>query len=375
MSGAKSPAGWAAWAVLPAAAGLLVVMTLLGLIATGSSRAATSGALGSGCEVRLSRGGTVLPAAASPGISVGSSPVGSSVAGVSVVRLDGEQVSNARVIAGVARGLGLPVRAAAVGLMTAMQESSLRSLDHGDAVGPDSRGLFQQRPVFYPGVDRLDPVQASTAFYGRLRRVPGWERLPMWQAAQAVQRSADGGLYARWAPFGTQVAHELYGSPVAGGGLRCEAVSGLAASGLDGTGSSGRVQAVLSAAAAQLGRPYVWGGGDARGPTGGLSGARLAGFDCSGLLVYAFARVGVDLPHSSRAMYDRGRRVPVGQARPGDLVFLSEDGGPDGIHHVAVVWQPGQIIEAQTFGVAVHVRSYRGAREPEIMPAAVRVIA
>jgi peptidoglycan DL-endopeptidase CwlO len=91
-------------------------------------------------------------------------------------------------------------------------------------------------------------------------------------------------------------------------------------------------------------------------------------------MVFAFAAVGVVLPHSSRAQYDRGRRVPVGQARQGDLVFLSRDGSPGGIHHVAMVWSAGWIVEAQDFGVPVHVRAFAGPFEPQIMPLAVRVL-
>jgi cell wall-associated NlpC family hydrolase len=131
---------------------------------------------------------------------------------------------------------------------------------------------------------------------------------------------------------------------------------------------------VLRAAASQLGRPYVWGGGDADGPTGGLDDLRPPGFDCSGLMIYAFASVGIALPHSSRAQFDAGQRVPLSRARPGDLIFLSSDGTAGGIHHVAMVWSATQIVEAQNFGVPVHVRAFAGAAEPEIMPVAVRLL-
>jgi hypothetical protein len=69
-----------------------------------------------------------------------------------------------------------------------MQESSLRNLNHGDR---DSLGLFQQRPSQGWGTPAqvTDPAYAARKFYDGLDEVDGWERLPLWQAAQAVQRS------------------------------------------------------------------------------------------------------------------------------------------------------------------------------------------
>jgi cell wall-associated NlpC family hydrolase len=320
----------------------------------------------------VAAGGSVLAlvvlclVALSPGHSVAAgADCGAPTRAAGPVRLDGEQAGNARAVVEAARDLRAPAQAAAIALMTAMQESSLRNVQHGDAAGPDSRGLFQQRPAFYPGVNVLDPAQASTAFLRRLLALPGWRTEPMWQAAQAVQRSADGHRYARWSAFGIQLATELYGNADASAG-RCDV--GTAAV------TPGKVRLVLATADAQLGRPYVWGGGDARGPTGGVSATVPPGFDCSGLVVYAYAQAGVDLPHSSRALYDVGQRVPLAQARPGDLLFLSNDGQPGGIHHVAMLTSPGRIIEAQDFGVPVHVRAFAGVSEPQIMPYAVRVI-
>jgi cell wall-associated NlpC family hydrolase len=105
-----------------------------------------------------------------------------------------------------------------------------------------------------------------------------------------------------------------------------------------------------------------------------VDGVVPPGYDCSGLMVYAWARAGVSLPHSSREQYRAGPHVPVSQARPGDLVFLATDpDDPTSIHHVALVYAPGQIIEAQTFGVPVHIRRFAGSAEPGIIQAAVRL--
>jgi hypothetical protein len=106
------------------------------------------------------------------------------------------QLANAAVIVQVGRDMGIPARGWWIALATAMQESTLKNLDYGDR---DSLGLFQQRPSQGWGTPAQvrDPVYASTRFYERLRRVRGWEGLPLWQAAQAVQRSAFPTYYSR----------------------------------------------------------------------------------------------------------------------------------------------------------------------------------
>ncbi|MFD8494840.1 NlpC/P60 family protein [Amycolatopsis sp. NPDC059657] len=82
----------------------------------------------------------------------------------------------------------------------------------------------------------------------------------------------------------------------------------------------GAAKTVIDAAMAQRGVPYIWGGGTANGPSGG-------GFDCSGLTLYAYARVGITLAHSSRIQFTTGTRIPREQGlaalRPADLVFYS----------------------------------------------------
>ena len=67
-------------------------------------------------------------------------------AGGGSAELATDQAANAALITAVAVRRGLPPRAASIALATAMQESKLRNIGHGDQAGPDSRGLFQQRP-------------------------------------------------------------------------------------------------------------------------------------------------------------------------------------------------------------------------------------
>src|SRR3712207_5748235 len=95
------------------------------------------------------------------------------VAGYSGVQLD-----NARAILGAGHELGLSLRDQTIGVMTAMGESSLRVLDHGDKAGPDSRGLFQQRDNGAWGTlaQRMDPGASATSFFTALQRVGGRDR-------------------------------------------------------------------------------------------------------------------------------------------------------------------------------------------------------
>jgi hypothetical protein len=113
-----------------------------------------------------------------------------------------EQAGNAATIAAVGVAKGLPDRAVTIALATAMQESSLRNLDHGDR---DSLGLFQQRPSMGWGTadQIMDPVYSAGIFYDRLAEIPGYSRLPLTVAAQRVQRSGFPQAYAKHEPDAT----------------------------------------------------------------------------------------------------------------------------------------------------------------------------
>jgi hypothetical protein len=104
------------------------------------------------------------------------------------------QAVNAATIGGVAFSRDLPEEAVTVAYATVWQESTFYNLEYGDR---DSLGLFQQRPSQEWGEPDqiLDPVSSSAAFYDELTEIDGWERLPVFEAAQAVQRSADGFAY------------------------------------------------------------------------------------------------------------------------------------------------------------------------------------
>ncbi|MGY3260893.1 hypothetical protein [Frigoribacterium sp. 2355] len=113
-----------------------------------------------------------------------------------------DRLVNAAYIMLAARAQGIGEHTQAIGVMTAMGESSLRNIDYGDAVGPDSRGLFQQRDNGQWGTyeQRMDPYTAATSFFTKLVAIPGWKDLTPTQAAHAVQVNADPDHYAKWFP-------------------------------------------------------------------------------------------------------------------------------------------------------------------------------
>jgi cell wall-associated NlpC family hydrolase len=99
---------------------------------------------------------------------------------------------------------------------------------------------------------------------------------------------------------------------------------------------------VVGIAMQYLGTPYVWGG------------ASPSGFDCSGLVMYVYAQVGISLPHSSYAQYGMGSPVSRSDLQPGDLVFF------DGLGHVGIYVGGGSFIHAPHTGDVVKISSLSG---------------
>lgn len=167
-------------------------------------------------------------------------------------------------------------------------------------------------------------------------------------AADATPQSTDSG---------SDVAEELSG--VLEELSTNESVSEDVSAGFAEVAPSQQAQAILSRARSQLGVDYAWGGGNAQGPTAGIRDGGHAdingdygkvGFDCSGLVQYAFAGVGISLPHYSGGQYRHGTHVSTSNLQPGDLIFY----GPGGSQHVAIYSGDGMMIEAPHSGS--HVR-------------------
>jgi cell wall-associated NlpC family hydrolase len=135
--------------------------------------------------------------------------------------------------------------------------------------------------------------------------------------------------------------------------------------------ASGLGAVAARAALKWLGTPYSWGGGNPAGPSLGIAqGAHTVGFDCSGLVTYAWARAGVPLTHYATSQYNSGPHPVRNQLRPGDLVFFAHNpSNPSTIHHVGIYIGNGQMVEAPFTGAHVRVSSafrpdYAGATRP-----------
>ncbi|MGW6206331.1 hypothetical protein ACWF9B_22190 [Streptomyces sp. NPDC055089] len=152
-------------------------------------------------------------------------------------RLTSEQAANAATISAVGTTRGMPERAVTIALATALQESGLRNIEHGDR---DSLGLFQQRPSQGWGTEKqiLDPVYSAGKFYEHLAEVPGYSRLPLTVAAQRVQRSGFPQAYAKHEPDAALLAAALTGRAPAA--LNCDPPRSTA-----GTGEAAKVRAAL----------------------------------------------------------------------------------------------------------------------------------
>jgi cell wall-associated NlpC family hydrolase len=92
-------------------------------------------------------------------------------------------------------------------------------------------------------------------------------------------------------------------------------------------------------AAAQLGTPYRYGGASPRG------------FDCSGLVYYAYRKAGIHVPRTTRAQLRNARRIPPHQLQPGDLVFFKTGRGP--VSHVGIYAGNNRFIHAPSSGKRV----------------------
>ena len=99
-----------------------------------------------------------------------------------------------------------------------------------------------------------------------------------------------------------------------------------------------RAERAVTVALDAVGTPYHWGGE-----------SPATGFDCSGLVRWAYGRVGVDLPHNSYALYGEGRRVPQSGMEPGDILFF------EGFGHVGLYLGRGRMVHAPQTGRNVEV--------------------
>jgi cell wall-associated NlpC family hydrolase len=280
-----------------------------------------------------------------------------------------QQLTRAATIIAVGKSENVSARGQLIAIMAALTESSLRVLSNtsaypesdqfpndGNGGDHDSVGLFQQRPTAGWGrVENLmDPVWSSRAFYGGpdgpnhgsprgLLDLDGWQTLDPGAAAQAVEVSAYPDRYATNQPIAEKVLATLSGASLSSE-LECAQTGGDLPPNLP----PGVPGALIAAAASQIGKPYVWGGGNFYGPTGG-------GFDCSGLVLYAAYQASgerIRLPHYTGDQIRLGQGIAWADKQPGDLIFFSYPGAGSP-HHVAIYVGGDKILQAPRTGEQV----------------------
>ena len=127
-----------------------------------------------------------------------------------------DQLVNAAYVIQAGKDLNLSSRDQTIGVMTAMGESGLRVLNYGDAAGPDSRGLFQQRANGAWGslADRMDPYISATNFFKKLATITDRDSLAPTIAAHKVQVNADPYYYAKYWDAAVAVVEGLTGAKI-----------------------------------------------------------------------------------------------------------------------------------------------------------------
>jgi len=219
---------------------------------------------------------------------------------------DAEQVANAATIVTVGSRLGVPPRGWVIAVATAMQESQLTNLPNlGDANDHDSIGLFQQRPSQgWGNPDQLiDPVYAATKFFQALKRLDGWQSIPLTQAAQRVQKSGYPDAYAQWEDDATT----LVGAVAAELGLA-----------FPDSGNCIQAATVFERAQSWL---TAWAGGPVPYLSSGDPANWFQGYrrDCSGYMSMA---LGLDGPGLNTAgLAARSTTISKSDLLPGDLLI------------------------------------------------------
>ncbi len=269
---------------------------------------------------------------------------------------DRDQLTHAATIVTVGAGRGIPTRGLVIAVATALQESTLRNLgDLGERNDHDSLGLFQQRPSQGWGAPHqiLNPTYAAGRFYDALLTVPEWELMSLTEAAQAVQRSAHPGAYAKWEADATALVRAsigAYGGCVGGDGMS-GAGEQLPADFAFPPDTPPAVVTAIAWAFGQLGTPYSFGGSC----TDPHSGDPATQCDCSSLVQRAYHHAGVALPRVTDDQQHVGTPVAaVADLRPGDLIFIAGSTGTlEDPGHVGLYVGAGLLIQAPHTGDAV----------------------
>ncbi len=232
------------------------------------------------------------------------------------------------------------------------QAAAAARQEQADAAAAEARAAAAEAKAAAAG--RLQEAQAAAA-----------ERQQQAEAAASAARRASAAAERQQQAEAAASAARRAAAAASAPAPRVPSYTPPAPSG-DGGGSSatGDPQTVINRALSRLGARYSWGGGNYNGPTVGVRDGGVAdsygdyysvGFDCSGLMMYAFAAAGIYVPHFSGYQYTSGTQVPLSRMQPGDMIFYG-DGGSE---HVALYMGNGKMIEAPESGEVVKVSPVR----------------
>ncbi|MBQ0906796.1 C40 family peptidase [Micromonospora sp. U21] len=268
-------------------------------------------------------------------------------------RWDTEQLDIAATIIDVGVAKGVPRWGWTVAVATAMQESGLRNLPFlGDRNDHDSIGVFQQRPSQGWGtIAQLSkPAHQAGTFFDKLQTVPGWQTMPLTQAAQAVQVSAFPEAYATWTDDALQLVEQMTSTLA---DCATDALDALPAGFALPANTPPAVATAIAWAVKQLGTPYHF-GGTCTDPHSGDPDKQC---DCSSLMQSAYRAAGISIPRVTTDQVNAGKRVADPTLLlPGDLVFISgSQGTMANPRHVGMHIGQGLIIQAPRTGDVVKI--------------------
>ncbi|MEU5943803.1 C40 family peptidase [Micromonospora sp. NPDC047548] len=266
---------------------------------------------------------------------------------------DTEQLDIAATIIDVGVSKGVPRWGWVVATATAMQESGLRNLPFlGDHNDHDSIGVFQQRPSQGWGtVEQLSkPAYQAGKFFDKLLTVPGWQTMPLTQAAQAVQVSAFPDAYATWTDDALHLVEQLTSTLA---DCATDALAALPAGFALPADTPPAVTTATFWAVNQLGTPYHFGGSC----TDPHSGDPDKQCDCSSLMQSAYRAAGISIPRATTDQANAGKAVADPPLMlPGDLILIpGSQGTMSNPRHVGMYLGEGLIIHAPKTGDVVKI--------------------
>jgi cell wall-associated NlpC family hydrolase len=316
------------------------------------------------CSTTPSGPGSIIGGTSIPGPLNGTTPT--------TITLTTAQVAVAAQIVNTANATGGTGEAGALVAVTA----ALSATELGGQVSTTGGGVYGLPSTWGSTGQLANVVSATNLIFGTpqgslpgLTQISGWQSMTPGKAAAAVT-GLPASTMTGWVAGATQLVTTLI-SPTAS-----------CTSSVHTPAGTGKAALAIVAAKSEVGRPYVWGGGGTNGPSGsasaclggfveaGFSGvgnpcsAAYAaqtgkpGFDCSGLMQYAYAKAGISLPRTSETQYTYAQAIGplttnVSQLQPGDLVFFSFQAG--NVDHVGMYLGNNLMIQGSETGSDVQI--------------------